>query len=503
MTERFGLGPESLVVEVASNDGYLLKHFAAKDVPVLGIEPTANTAEAARAIGRAAPRWCSSTPRPAQALAARGDRADLMAANNVLAHVPDLNDFVGGFRARAEAGRRADLRVPAPAEPDREGAVRHDLPRALLLPVAAGGGAGAGRARPAGLRRRAAADPRRLAAALLLPPGRRPRRRPTRCGRCAPPRPPPASNRLETYDGFAARVEAVRESFLGFLRAAQGDDGKAVAAYGAAAKGNTFLNYCGATRGRHRLRLRRQPGQAGPLPARQPHPDPARRTRSARLRPDYVADPALEPEGRDHRASSPSSATGAAASSSPRPRREVVGLMRFDADRDPRRGAASRPSRTPTTAACSRACTARTSSPPPASPFTPGPDQPVAQPDGRHPARHALPGRAARRDQAGARDARPGLRRGGGPAPRQPDLPPLGRRRSCRPTTARALFIPEGVAHGFLTLEPDTDVLYQIAPAYTPGHDARRALGRPGLRHRLAGGPALISARDAAYPDHR
>ena len=97
MTERFGLGPESLVVEVASNDGYLLKHFLGKDIPVLGIEPTANTAEAARAVG-VRTDVVFFNAETGQKLAARGDRADLMAANNVLAHVPDLNAFVGGFR---------------------------------------------------------------------------------------------------------------------------------------------------------------------------------------------------------------------------------------------------------------------------------------------------------------------------------------------------------------------------------------------------------------------
>jgi len=97
MTERFSLGPESLVIEVASNDGYLLQHFLTMDIPVLGIEPTANTAEAARARG--VPTEVMFFGRATgQALAAQGRRADLMAANNVLAHVPDIGDFVAGFR---------------------------------------------------------------------------------------------------------------------------------------------------------------------------------------------------------------------------------------------------------------------------------------------------------------------------------------------------------------------------------------------------------------------
>src|SRR5262249_45018591 len=97
MAERLDLGPESLVVEVASNDGYLLQHFVAMDVPVLGIEPTANTAEAARARG-VPTEVAFFNEQTAVELAARGVRADLMAANNVLAHVPDISGFVAGFR---------------------------------------------------------------------------------------------------------------------------------------------------------------------------------------------------------------------------------------------------------------------------------------------------------------------------------------------------------------------------------------------------------------------
>jgi SAM-dependent methyltransferase len=244
MTERFGLGPESLVVEVASNDGYLLQHFLAKDIPVLGIEPTANTAEAARAKGIRTDVvfFDGETGR---AMAARGDRADLMAANNVLAHVPDLNAFVAGF--------------PQVLKPD--GVLTFEFPHLLnliekvqfdtiyhehysylsLLAVeqvlaAQGlrvfdveqlpthGGSlrlfcchqAAGHEETQALRDLRAAE----AAAGL--------------------------NRAETYDGFTARVEAVRDSFLAFVAEAR-DDGKAIAAYGAAAKGNTFLNYCGVT----------------------------------------------------------------------------------------------------------------------------------------------------------------------------------------------------------------------------------------------------------------
>ncbi len=244
MTARFGLGADSLVVEVASNDGYLLKHFLAKGVPVLGIEPTANTADAARAMG-VRTDVVFFNAETGEALAARGDRADLMAANNVLAHVPDLNAFVAGF--------------PHVLKP--EGVLTFEFPHLLNLielvqfdtiyhehysylslltvetilaahglrvfdveQLPTHGGSlrlfcchqAASHPETAGLQ----AVRAREAAARL--------------------------NRPETYDGFTAHVEAVRASFLAFLRDAA-TDGRRVAAYGAAAKGNTFLNYCGVT----------------------------------------------------------------------------------------------------------------------------------------------------------------------------------------------------------------------------------------------------------------
>lgn len=96
MTERFGLNAQSCVVEVASNDGYLLKNFKATGIPCYGIEPTASTAKAARDIGiESIEEFFGQTL--AKRLVAEGRQADLTAANNVLAHVPDINDFVRGF----------------------------------------------------------------------------------------------------------------------------------------------------------------------------------------------------------------------------------------------------------------------------------------------------------------------------------------------------------------------------------------------------------------------
>ena len=97
MIERFGFGADSLVVEIASNDGYLLQYFKEKRIPVLGVEPARNVAKVAREAGipTLAKFFGVQT---ATEMAAQGKCADLMLGNNVLAHVPDLNDFVEGFR---------------------------------------------------------------------------------------------------------------------------------------------------------------------------------------------------------------------------------------------------------------------------------------------------------------------------------------------------------------------------------------------------------------------
>jgi SAM-dependent methyltransferase len=111
MRERLGLGPDSLVVELASNDGYLLKHFLPMGVPVLGIEPAPNVAEAAINIG--VPTRVEFFGRAlAERLVAEGLAADLIAGNNVLAQVPDVNDFVAGIARLLKPGGVATLEFP-------------------------------------------------------------------------------------------------------------------------------------------------------------------------------------------------------------------------------------------------------------------------------------------------------------------------------------------------------------------------------------------------------
>src|ERR1700722_15290399 len=98
MISALTLAPDSLVTEVASNDGYLLQHFVAAGIPVLGVEPAANVAEAARARGiRTEVQFLG--PDTGRQIAQRYGRADLVAANNVFAHVPDIRGFAAGLRA--------------------------------------------------------------------------------------------------------------------------------------------------------------------------------------------------------------------------------------------------------------------------------------------------------------------------------------------------------------------------------------------------------------------
>src|SRR6266566_3914489 len=111
MVERFGLGANSLVVELASNDGYLLQYFVEKRVPVLGIEPAANVAEVAKKKG--VPTLVKFFGREtARELAAAGKQADLLLGNNVLAQVPELNDFVAGMKILLAPGGVITMEFP-------------------------------------------------------------------------------------------------------------------------------------------------------------------------------------------------------------------------------------------------------------------------------------------------------------------------------------------------------------------------------------------------------
>ena len=246
MRQRLGLGPQSRVVEIASNDGYLLQHFVAMGVPVLGVEPSANTAEAARAVG-VATEVAFFNAETGQALAARGITADLMAANNVLAHVPDIGDFVSGFRHVLKPEGVLTFEFPhllKLIELVQFDTIYHEHFSYLsLLAVEQV-------VKSQGLK---VFDVERLpthggSLRLFCAHAAASHAETEALGALRADEDRAGLGRIETYAGFAPRVEAVRDGFLAFLRRAKGE-GKTVAAYGAAAKGNTFLNYAGVTAG--------------------------------------------------------------------------------------------------------------------------------------------------------------------------------------------------------------------------------------------------------------
>ena len=111
MIDRLGLTSGSLVTEVASNDGYLLQHFLAREIPVLGVEPAANVAETAQAQGiRTVVQFLGAAT--GREIAEQYGRADLVAGNNVFAHVPDIRDFAAGLRALVKDTGLVTLEFP-------------------------------------------------------------------------------------------------------------------------------------------------------------------------------------------------------------------------------------------------------------------------------------------------------------------------------------------------------------------------------------------------------
>jgi SAM-dependent methyltransferase len=243
MIERFGYGGGHQVVEVASNDGYLLRWFKEWGVPVLGVEPARNVAEAAQAAG--IPTVVRFFGREtARELASQGKRADLLVGNNVLAHVPDLNDFVAGLKILLAPEGVLTLEFPhllrLMAE-DQFDTIYHEhysyFSFATVRKVFAAHGltlfdveelpTHGGSLRIFARHDEDACKPVGKRVADLLARERE-----------------AGLDRLETYSAFTARVERVKRGLLRFLIQAK-EEGKSIAGYGAPAKGNTLLNYCG------------------------------------------------------------------------------------------------------------------------------------------------------------------------------------------------------------------------------------------------------------------
>lgn len=243
MVQRFSLDATSHIVEVAANDGYLLQYAKARGIPCLGVEPTTSTANAARAKGIEIVEEFFGV-RLARDLVIQGKQADLTAANNVLAHVPDINDFVAGFATLLKPTGVSTFEFPhllRLVSENQFDTIYHEHYSYLSLtavkrifehnglsvfdveelPTHGGSLRVFAQRRDAGIREASA----RVAELL----GRE-----TAAGMATP----------RFYAGFQVKADQVKNDFIAFLIEAK-RAGKKVAAYGAAAKGNTLLNYAG------------------------------------------------------------------------------------------------------------------------------------------------------------------------------------------------------------------------------------------------------------------
>jgi SAM-dependent methyltransferase len=284
MTQRLGLGAGSLVAEVASNDGYLLQHFVTAGIPVVGVEPAGNIAEVARAKGvRTEVAFLGA--RTGRAVADRYGRADLVAGNNVYAHVPDPRDFTAGLAALVKPTGLVTLEFPhllRLIERNQYDTIYHEHYQYLSLLTASRaldsgglvvvdvdelgthGGSLRVHARPAD----AAGEPTAAVKAVLAAE---------------------EAAGLHTtagHAGFAEAVFGIKRDLVSFLLAARAE-GKSVVGYGAPGKGNTLLNHCGVRSDLVAYTVDRSPHKQGRfLPGTHipiHHPD-----RIAADRPDYV-----------------------------------------------------------------------------------------------------------------------------------------------------------------------------------------------------------------------
>ena len=243
MVVRFGLTADSHVVEIAANDGYLLQYVKARKIPCTGVEPTAGTAAAARAKGIPIVEDFFGV-RLGKELVAQGKQADLIAANNVLAHVPDINDFVAGFAVLLKPQGVATFEFPHLLRLIAENqfdTIYHEhfsyLSLTAVNRIFAANGltvfdveehpTHGGSLRVFAQRSETGQHPRSASMDKLL-----------QCEAQA------GMLTADYYAGFQAKTDKVKDDFLAFLLEGK-RHGKTVAAYGAAAKGNTLMNYAG------------------------------------------------------------------------------------------------------------------------------------------------------------------------------------------------------------------------------------------------------------------
>jgi SAM-dependent methyltransferase len=282
--KRLHLDGDSLVLEIASNDGYLLRHFRDLGIRVLGIEPAENVAAAAAEYG-VPTEVCFFGSKTAERLLEEHPPADLVVANNVLAHVPELNDFVAGIAAVLAPDGVVTIEVPhllRLIEGVEFDTIYHEhysyfslyaIEQILSAKGLAAFDAEQLSTHGGSLRVWAAHD----------------HQAPTATARLDDLRATEAAagiNGHSLYENFAPRVKRCRELLLQFVRNAQAK-GDAIVGYGAAAKGNTLLNYCGITAADIAYVMDRSPHKQGRyLPgSRIPIAAPTRVTETA---PDYV-----------------------------------------------------------------------------------------------------------------------------------------------------------------------------------------------------------------------
>jgi 2-polyprenyl-3-methyl-5-hydroxy-6-metoxy-1,4-benzoquinol methylase len=242
MAERYNLGARSLVVEIASNDGYLLQFFKQRGIGVLGVEPAANVAEVAQSKGIDTDIAFFGLE-TARRLASAGRFADLMVANNVLAHVPDLHDFVAGFKPLLNPMGTATFEFPhllSLMEEKQFDTIYHEHFSYFSFLVVDQIFA------RHGLR---VYDVERLAThggslRVFVCHTDAPLARQGRVGDLARIERAAGLDRIETYANFANSVIDIKCGLVSFLIDAR-KNGKSVIGYGAPAKGNTLLNYCG------------------------------------------------------------------------------------------------------------------------------------------------------------------------------------------------------------------------------------------------------------------
>jgi SAM-dependent methyltransferase len=241
MTERFGYNQDSLVIEIASNDGYLLQYFKEKNIPVLGIEPTANTAKVAEEKGIESIVDFFGEKIAKEKLAGK---ADLILGNNVLAHVPDINDFVKGVKLALKPNGVNTFEFPHVCklvQYNQFDTIYHEhfsyLSFTALKSVFEKQGLeffDVQELSTHGGSLRIFTKHKEDVTKEVLPSVANMLKFEKDLG----------VDSLKYYQGFQEKVEKIKYDFIQFLIQSK-KEGKKVVGYGAAAKGNTLLNYCG------------------------------------------------------------------------------------------------------------------------------------------------------------------------------------------------------------------------------------------------------------------